>query len=87
MLNLPLAPIVASTVGTPSPFLTLRAGLFVALDPSAIAAALGHLADSEADRHELGRRARKLVLDRYSLDSTIRRLHDLYDEALLEWDA
>src|SRR5439155_2627208 len=79
-------PIVASKVGAPSSFAELNAGIFVELDPMEIAGALAQLANSENGRRELGRKARKLVADRYSLESTLTLLRDLYRETLQSWD-
>ena len=79
-------PIVASKVGAPSSFAELNAGIFVELDPIEIAGALAQLANSENGRRELGRKARKLVADRYSLESTLTLLRDLYRETLQSWD-
>jgi glycosyltransferase involved in cell wall biosynthesis len=76
-------PVVASRIGSlPEVVEDRRTGLLVdPASPAALADALRALASSDAVCDELGRRARAVYEERYSAESTTRRLVEIYERA------
>ena len=72
-------PAVASAVGGIPDLLADGGGLTVpARDPQSLADALGHMADDPTLLESEGRRARQIVLERYSRASMVERYVEIY---------
>jgi glycosyltransferase involved in cell wall biosynthesis len=78
------APVVATRVGgTPEALDDGEAGLLVQPgDPAAITAAVSRLLDDRELSCRLGRRARSVIAERFSVDRMVRSTEDLYSELL-----
>jgi D-inositol-3-phosphate glycosyltransferase len=81
-------PVVASTTGGISDWLTDEVGIGVrAGDPDELAGALHALLSDPDRRRELGAAGRRLVAERFSPERHVQRLLEAYDGARSSWEA
>lgn len=76
--------LVTPDVGIAQEIAASGAGIISARDSSSLAEAMQSLAADPAQRAEMGRRGRKLVSDKFSLDAMTQSLIDLYETVIRE---
>ena len=76
-------PIIAGKTSVPSDFIAAEAGVFVDLDSDSLADALGRVARSPVLRAACGSRARALVERRYSIETQLSAILNVYSEVAI----